>query len=51
MAHTNRPKLLDLTADYADHADMENIRAIREIRGQDVWAGISRWSRGRILFV
>ena len=35
---TNRPKLLDFTADYADHADEGNIRAISEIRGQYAWA-------------
>jgi hypothetical protein len=35
---TNRLKLLDLTADYADHADKGNIRAISDIRGQYAWA-------------
>jgi len=40
--NTIRPELLDLTADYADHADGENIRAISEIRGQYAWTAL-RW--------
>ena len=37
LSYTNSPKLLDLTADYADHADKGNISAISEIRGQQAW--------------
>jgi hypothetical protein len=35
---THHSKPLGLTADYADHADKGNIRAISEIRGQYAWA-------------
>jgi hypothetical protein len=33
MTLSRHPKLLDLTADHADYADSENIRAISAIRG------------------
>jgi hypothetical protein len=46
--HTNRPKLLDLTADYADHADNGNITAISEIRGQSAWVAINEKCKSKV---
>ena len=46
--HTNYPRLLDLTADYADCADTGNISAISEIRGQQAWAAFSEKYKSQV---
>ena len=45
---TNHPKLLPLTADYADDADIGDIGAISEIRGQSAWAAFSEKYKSKV---
>ena len=49
--HTRRPKLLDLTADHADYADIKSIRAISEIRGQYGWAAVGEGCKSKVRVV